>query len=407
MGWPNQITRELQIFKDRQMELTIQGGCLLWGTRVIIPSILQKQVLESLHISHPGITRMKATARSHFWWHGLDSDIERVGKSCHTCQANQPNPVQAPLHPWVWPDQPWKRIHIDFAGPFRGLTFMVIVDAHSKWPEAEIMSSTSSSKTIEVLRSMFARYGIPEQLVSDNGPQFTSDEFQQFMKGNGIKHIRSAPYHPASNGQAERFVQTLKRSLKASEQDQKTIQHRLAEFVFEYRSTPQSTTKESPCNLFLKRCLRTRFHLMKPDTNRVVTNKQADYKSHRDQHSSSRKLLPGNTVMVRVYNGPNKWSPGVVLQQLGPVTYTVEVQGKICKRHIDQLRIKDVYAGSSPEFPGHIVEDNFYPSSSSTTKMSSTPTTPQSELPAQTNPVPRYPIRHRAPPVRYGCSVPP
>ena len=80
MGWPNQITRELQIFKDCQMELTIQGGFLLWGARVIIPSILQNQVLESLHISHPGITRMKAIAHSHFWWHGLDSDIEQVGR---------------------------------------------------------------------------------------------------------------------------------------------------------------------------------------------------------------------------------------------------------------------------------------------------------------------------------------
>jgi transposase InsO family protein len=104
------------------------------------------------------------------------------------------------------------------------------------------MSSTSSLKTIEVLRSLFARYGLPEQFVTDNGPQFSSAEFANFMKGNGIKRIISAPYHPASNGFAERFVQTLKQALKAGEKDGKNIDHHLAEFLFEYRATPHATT---------------------------------------------------------------------------------------------------------------------------------------------------------------------
>ena len=105
---------------------------------------------------------------------------------------------------------------MDFAGPFQGSMFMVIVDAHSKWLEVVPMSTTTTEKTLDVLRSMFARYGLPEQLVSDNRPQFISSEFERFMKVNGIKHIRTSPYHPASNGEAERFVQTFKHSLKAS-----------------------------------------------------------------------------------------------------------------------------------------------------------------------------------------------
>ena len=92
---------------------------------------------------------------------------------------------------------------------------LIIVDAHSKWPEVCVMDSTTSAKTIVALREVFARFGLPKQLVSDNGPQFTSVEFNQFLKTNGVKHIRSAPYHPATNGAAERLVQTVKRSLKA------------------------------------------------------------------------------------------------------------------------------------------------------------------------------------------------
>ena len=84
--------------------------------------------------------------------------------------------------------------------------FMIAVDSHSKWLEVEIMPNVTSETTIEKLRDMFARYGLPERLVSDNGPQFTSSEFATFMKRNGIKHILVAPYHPRSNGQAERFV---------------------------------------------------------------------------------------------------------------------------------------------------------------------------------------------------------
>ena len=103
-----------------------------------------------------------------------------------------------------WPGlEPWQRLHIDYAGPFQGRMFFVLVDAHSKWPEIVPMSSTSSAKTIEVLRNLVVSYGLPQQIVSDNGPQFVSEEFSDFLKKNGVKHIRSIPYHPSTNGLVE------------------------------------------------------------------------------------------------------------------------------------------------------------------------------------------------------------
>ena len=150
--------------------------------------------------------------------------------------------------------------------------------AHSKWPEVEIMSSTTSEKTIDVLRTMFARYGLPLQLVTDNGPQFISSELQEFFKANRMKHILSAPYHPASKGQVERFVQTLKCFLKTSDNNGKTLGHRLAEFLFVYQATPRATTYTIPSDLFLRRKLRTRFDLMMPNTKEYVTSKKAEQK---------------------------------------------------------------------------------------------------------------------------------
>ena len=120
-----------------------------------------------------------------------------------SCQASSSS---CSLHPWVWPSKPWQRVHLDFAGPFQGCMFLVGVDAYSKWPEVRVMSVTTASATLDVLREWFAVHGIPEQIVTDNGTQFTSETFEIFVKRNGIKHIKSAPYHPASNGLAERFI---------------------------------------------------------------------------------------------------------------------------------------------------------------------------------------------------------
>ena len=106
-----------------------------------------------------------------------------------------------------------------------GHSFFVAVDAHSKLPGGIMMSSTTSQKTTDALRLMFAHHGLSEQLVSDNAPQFISAEFSQFLKENQVKHICCALYHPTSNGLAERFVQTLKRALKAGEKDGKTLNH--------------------------------------------------------------------------------------------------------------------------------------------------------------------------------------
>ena len=104
-------------------------------------------------------------------------------------------------------------LHIDFAGPISGITYLVVVDAYSKFPEVVKMTSTTSTSTVNALRDIFSRYGLPEIMVSDNGPQFIARKFQQFRRKNGIMHRTSAAYKPSTNGQAERVVQILKSAI--------------------------------------------------------------------------------------------------------------------------------------------------------------------------------------------------
>ena len=140
-----------------------------------------------------------------------------------------------------------------FRWTFSRQDVLILLDAHSKWPEVVPMSSTTASQTTDALQIIFSKYGLPEQFVSDNGPQFSSDEFAQFMRANGVKHIQSAPYHSSSNGLAERFVQTFKRAMKAGEKGGGSLNTRLSRFLFDYRSTPHATTNVSPAELFLWR----------------------------------------------------------------------------------------------------------------------------------------------------------
>ena len=112
----------------------------------------------------------------------MDGELEDAVKHCVKCQEHQKAPAKAPMHPWEWPERPWARVHIDYAGPIQGKMVLVIVDAHSKWLVAHIVHTANSRATIEKLRSVFATDGLPELLVSDNGSPFTSASSQLSLK---------------------------------------------------------------------------------------------------------------------------------------------------------------------------------------------------------------------------------
>ena len=201
------------------------------------------------------------------------------------------------------------------------------------------MKDTTTTKTIDVLRNIFSSYGIPEQLVTDNGPQFISDDFAMFVRMNSIKHICCAPYHPVTNGLVERFVQSLKAALKASLNSGLPLHRRVSNFLFTYRSTPHTTTGVSPSSLFLHRRIRARLDLLHPNSESQVLAKQAQQKSQHDRRAQHREFFVGQTVMARNLRPGPDWVPTVVVERLGPLTYLVETSNKLLwKRHIDLLQ---------------------------------------------------------------------
>lgn len=342
-GWPNHVADdELSPYFTRRHELSCDQGCLLWGMRVVIPEKLQERMLEELHIEHVGIVRMKALARSYFWFAGIDKAIEAMAKACKTCLSLKNDPPASPLYPWRYPERPWDRVHMDFA-EYKSEMFLVVVDAHSKWMDVALMRSTTAEKTISVLSWMFARNGFPREIVSDNGPQFIAEEFRAFLYQNGIKQTLTAPYHPASNGLAERAVQTLKNALKRHSLEEKpgvNTEKKLCSFLLTYNSTPHSVTGVSPSELFLKRQLRTRLSMIRPDIRMAVEEKQGKMKEYRDEHVPKlREFTQGERVRVKNSRGTDiKYVPGSIVMRKGPVQYLVRVGRTIRYVHVDHLR---------------------------------------------------------------------
>ncbi|XP_013140048.1 PREDICTED: uncharacterized protein K02A2.6-like, partial [Papilio polytes] len=194
-GWPGQCAEDEKVFYVRRADLYIDHGCILYKYRLVIPETLQKRVLVEIHDGHLGIVKMKSIARNYIYWPALDKDIESIGNKCEACRSVRDAPPRATLHPWEFPAAPWQRLHADFA-QLHGKYYIIVVDAHSKWLEAEEIRSTSAYHTIKFFRSLFARFGLPEKLVTDNGPPFQSAEFKEFCDRNMIRHVTSSPYRP-------------------------------------------------------------------------------------------------------------------------------------------------------------------------------------------------------------------
>ena len=358
-GWPGEkcIPDELKIYYNKQDEFTVEDGCILRGTRAVIPTKFQAAVLSELHLNHPGMVRMKSLARLHVWWPSLDHDVEQTVRDCHACQANRCKSPEKVNNPWIWPTRPWQRIHVDFAGPFNGQMFLLVLDAKSKWIEVFPMSSTTASTTIRALRFLFATHGLPEVIVSDNGPQFVAQEMNDFLKSNGIRHCLSSPYHPASNGEVERAVRTFKESMKTMKDEPGTLADKLARFLLSYRTTPHTATGCTPAELLMGRRIRTRLDILHPDLSAKMSKK-----TKLGNHTTRRNFLPGDPVMVRDCRDRKRpWIKGVIQDRLGPVTYQVMVGNLFWKRHVDQLRSLAGSKVADTESKAEIPLDDAYP----------------------------------------------
>ncbi|XP_055605612.1 uncharacterized protein K02A2.6-like [Uranotaenia lowii] len=346
-GWPNKKTElkdpHQQQFFLRRDGLSIVSGCLTYGERLVIPAKHHKRVLQLLHKGHPGVERMRSIARNNVYWPGIDDDITQLVRSCDECASVAKTNPKTNLASWPTPANPWQRVHMDYAGPIDGWYFLILVDAFSKWPEVVPTKRITTEATLAILRGIFARFGMPETLVSDNGRQFVSEQFERFCDQNGIQHLKTPPFHPQSNGLAERFVDTFKRTLKKITVGGEAFAEAINTFLLVYRSTPCRSAPENktPAALLLGRPMRTSLDLLKPPAPFYYEEKQQEQQFNRRHGAKARSYDRKELVWTKVFEHNNwKWEPGEVIERVGRVIYNVwlTVKQNLVRSHCNQLR---------------------------------------------------------------------
>ena len=346
---PDETIDEYQAFYCRRNELSVEGDCLLWGHRVVIPEALRADMLKVLHSTHMGMTSSKQLARNYIWWPKLDEAIESMIKLCHTCQLNQKMPKKAKPHPWIRPENPWERIHIDYAGPFLNCMWMIVIDSYSKWLEVVNMhKNITAENTIRKLRPMFSRFGLCKILVSDNAPQLVKSEvFEKYCKQNGITHVPIPSYHPASNGAAESSVYKFKLAMKKMSADNSDIETNIAHWLINYHNTKHSWTDVEPAILMMGRRLRSQMSLVHPlSSGRSLKFKLHETTERLESETTLRRFQVGDAILYRDVL-KKTWLQGTVLSASDKVYEIKGINGALVTKHIDHI----VASTSRPDKP--------------------------------------------------------
>ena len=332
-GWPNKhcVPETLKPYYSVSAELTIQHGILMRNNRIVVPSSLRHDMLDRLHTGHQGITKCRRRALQSVWWPGLSRQLEELITNCAECCRTR-NQNAEPLMPAPFPELPWQKVASDLF-VWKNSHYLLVIDYFSRYIEVAKLTSESSASVIKHMKSIFARHGIPQEVVSDNGPQYSSREFANFSQEYGFVHSTSSPKYPQSNGEAERGVQTVKSLLKKTEDPYLAL--------LAYRSTPLSTTGYSPAELLMNRKLRSTLPILPQD----LTPSVPDYSKLQSSEKQQRKKQKQNFdsrhaahVLTPLKEGMTVWIPdhncsGKVVTQAGPRSYQVKTSLGVLRRN--------------------------------------------------------------------------
>ena len=315
-------------------ELSVCNDILLRGDRIIIPQTLQQEMLAKLHSGHQGITKCRQRARQSIWWPGINKEIDTMISKCLICCKYKRQNAE-PLKPTPFPEYPWQRVATDLF-EWKKISYILVIDYYSRYIEIASLRSTNASGVIQKLKGIFARHGIPEYLMSDNGPQFSSQEFQCFSVEYGFEHVTSSPNFPQANGEAERAVRTVKTLLNKNDDPLMAL--------LIHRSTPLENGY-SPAELLMGRKLRTTVPVLPkvlqpklPDQialrekeNEIRRRQQSNF-NHRHKAKVLEPLLPGETVWI-----PDRNTTGTVTKETAVRSYEVQTEGGRYRRNRQQI----------------------------------------------------------------------
>ena len=256
----HEVGNDVNQYQQIKQELSISNCVILRGTRIIVPEKLQRRTVLLAHSGHKAIVKTKRFLRDSVWFPGIDKKVEEFVKGCVPCQAtnHDPKPASEPLQMSRLPQGSWQELSMDFCGPGPNEDYLLVVtDDFSRFPEVEILRSTSAKAVIPHLDSIFATQGISEMVRTDNGPPFKSESFQMFATQFGFKHRRITPVWPRANGEAERLMKTLEKAVRTAVIQGKNWRQELFTFLRQYRATPHCTTGKPPSELLNGRRLKS------------------------------------------------------------------------------------------------------------------------------------------------------
>lgn len=331
-GWPEYMKdcpNDLKEYWNFREDLSVESGLVLKGHRLVIPEKLRPGMLELIHQGHLGVEKSLLKAKDCIFWPGISNDIKELSTSCATCIQYAKQQQKQPLQQHSLPSYPWQKLASDLFD-FKGSQYLVLADYYSKFPIVRKLSSTTSAAIINQLKSIFAEYGIPETIVTDNGPQYSSKEFKAFCSTWSINHTTSSPVYPRSNGFSERMVQTVKNILQKADASGEDLYLGL----LAYRTTPVDSKLPAPAKLLNRRTYRTQLPTSGRLQRSIASDSDMEQLQHRQQvqklqhdRKSTRELQslrPGQAVAV--YNPRSKeWNPAKLTKECDePRSYIVK-----------------------------------------------------------------------------------
>lgn len=360
-SWRNQKLKnyevQIQPFAKVRNDLVVENDCIYYRENIVIPSELRRAVLELLHAGHGGIVKMKQLARTYVWWPRITYDIDNFVSGCKICQ--QTLNVIREVCSTKWPNAkfPFERIHLDFFHT-NGTNCLILVDAYSKYVEIVVMTTTNIGALIGKLLKFFTIFGLPTNIVTDNGPPYNSHIFTQFCESHGIILLHSPPYHPQSNGLAERGVQSAKDVLVKfclGRERVLPLQDKIDRYLIVVRNTPSSVTGRTPSDMIFSFKAKTLLnHLndkkfvsemekMLNDDKKIVNGNCSDKNVEKKGHEEQKiviKFQVGQRVWYRNHLKEwERWVPAIVKEVVSPLTYLIEVKGRI--RFVQQNQLKN------------------------------------------------------------------
>ncbi|XP_060723274.1 uncharacterized protein K02A2.6-like [Tachysurus vachellii] len=339
-GWPRyaaNVPQTLKSYYSARHHLSVFQDLVLYDDRIIIPQTMRSDILQRLHSGHQGIVKCRERAKCSVWWPGLSKEIQSLINNCKDCLETRPTQKREPLLTTPLPNRPWEKIGADICEVDKQ-HYLIVVDYFSRYIDIAHLSDLSGKTTRACLQNMFARWGCPNVLFSDNGPQFSGRAFRDFARDYDFQHVTSSPHYAQSNGEAERAVQTAKKILKQSDP---------FAALMSYRATPIQATGVSPSQLMMGRRIRTTVPTLEsnlqpewPDLHQVRKldcKAKGSYRKYYNKRNNVRTLpeiSPCASVAVKLDDERGWIRSGTVLEKCElPRSYIIQSEAGLLRRN--------------------------------------------------------------------------